>query len=128
MTAVNLYGDPGSLFDASTRRISGGYRFYMYDYSTGTTDAFDVFINDYSGHSAEAVAERPTVNGSSTNLSNFGILTFAETQANGNGFDTFNPDGVRHGVHMVKANGDDLADPSAIGGGGTFTVTQNNCD
>jgi hypothetical protein len=126
---VNLYGHAGSLFDASTRRISGGYRFYMYDYATSTTQAFDVSINDYDGSSAEAIAERPAAaDGSHTNLSNFGTLTFSETQANGNGFNTFNPDGVRHGVHMVKANGDDLADPSAMGSNGTFTVTQKNCD
>lgn len=34
---VNFFGHPGYVFDASTRRISGGYRFFMHDYFSGTT-------------------------------------------------------------------------------------------
>ena len=126
---INLYGHPDFLFDTSVRRITNGFRFYMYDYDTHTTKAFDETggaNNSYDGSSAEAIAERPTNNGVLQNLSNFGTLTFSETLANGNGFDTFDPNGHRHGVHMN--NGDDLADPSGIGTSGYFTVTQHNCN
>jgi Peptidase A4 family len=126
---VNFYGHAGYLFDASTRRISGGYRFYMHDYYSGTTDAFDVSINNYDGRSAEAIAERPSVNGSLTNLSNFGTLTFSSSEANGSGINNYSPSGVRHGIHMENFNnGDDLADPSTIGSDGYFTVTQHHCN
>jgi hypothetical protein len=126
---VNLYGHPGVLFDTSVRRITNGFRFYMYDYYSATTKAFDETggaNNSYDGSSAEAIAERPSNNGTVQNLSNFGTLTFSETLANENGFDTYNPTGHRHGVHMN--NGDDLADPSGIGSSGYFTVAQHNCN
>jgi len=61
-------------------------------------------------------------------VSNFGTLTFTYSLANGNGINTYNPSGIRHGVHMVSnTTGDDLADPSAFGSGGSFTGTQKSC-
>ena len=72
----------------STRWLGNGYRFYLYDYGMGTTDAFNVSSSTYSSDSAEAIAERPTINGSFSNLSNFGTMTFSETQANGVGMNS----------------------------------------
>jgi hypothetical protein len=118
----------GHSFFASTRRITGGYQFFVEDETTGSTKALNVMINHYSGDSAEAIAERPTtVSGQPTNLSNFGTMTFTQSLANGNGINTYNPTGIRHGVHMVSDTGTDLADPSAIGSGGSFTDTQDSC-
>lgn len=124
---VNFYGHNGDLFDASTRWLGNGYRFYLYDYGSGTTDAFDVSSSTYSGDSAEAIAERPTINGSFSNLSNFGTMTFSETQANGIGMDQYSASGTRHGIHMIDTSGNDMADPSGIGSAGYFTDTQHSC-
>jgi hypothetical protein len=77
----------------------------------------------------EAIAERPKVSGQVASLSNFGTPTFTQSLANGNGINTYNPSGVRHGLHMVSnTTGTPLADPSAIGSGGSFTDTQNSCN
>ncbi|HXM57805.1 MAG TPA: G1 family glutamic endopeptidase [Candidatus Dormibacteraeota bacterium] len=127
ITAVNLTAHAGFTFDASTRRISGGFRFFLMDSESGQTVAFDVSSSRYDGSSAEAIAERPTVNGSFTNLSNFGTLTVSTSRANDKGFDTFSPNGSRHGVHMVDSSGGDMADPSTISSPGFFTVTQHHC-
>jgi len=128
MVSANIHGHPGFTFYASTRKVSGGFRFFMMDFQSGQTVTISVGSSRYDGSSAEAIAERPRVNGSLTNLSNFGTLTMRRTQANGHGFDTFNPTGHRHGIHMVNpSNGDDMADPSGISSAGHFTVTQHHC-
>ena len=128
ITAVNLTAHAGFTFDASTRRISGGFRFFLMDSESGQTVAFDVSSSRYDGSSAEAIAERPTVNGSFTNLSNFGTLTVSTSRANEKGFDTFSPNGSRHGVHMVDSSGGDMADPSTISSPGAFTIAQHHCN
>lgn len=132
MTAINLTTAAGHHFFASTRRITGGYQFFVEDVTTNSSQALNVMINDYSGDSAEAIAERPTMsNGQLANLSNFGTLSFTQSLANGNGINTYDPSGIRHGVHMTSdgsSTGTDLADPSAIGSGGSFTDTQHSCN
>jgi hypothetical protein len=138
----NYYGTPGDLFDASVRVISGGFRFWFLNYATGVSDAFNrPFTGSSNSLSAEVIIERPSVNGNPTNLANFQTLQVSQAEAwinantNGNTFDTFpanlnNGTGLwRHGVHMVNpSNGNDLADPSAIGSAGSFTVSQHNCN
>jgi hypothetical protein len=132
---IPFYGHPGYVFDASTRWLgNNAYRFWFYDYYSHTTDVFDVSDFYYQPESAEVVIERPTVNNVPTNLSNFGTWSVAAAQANGLGFDTYPPNSansitIRHGVHMVSGTtGNDLADPSTIGSGGYFTVSQHNCN
>jgi hypothetical protein len=126
---VNFFGSPFFQFDASTRWLGNAYRFYMHDSFTNTTLAFDVSSSAYSGDSAEAIAERPKINNSLSNLSNFGTLTFSQTEANDVFFNNYSPNGLRHGIHMVNdSNGHDLADPSTIGSNGQFTDTQHNCN
>ena len=127
IVAVNFRGHPGYLFDASTRWLGNGYRFYFYDYYSRKTLAFDVSSSIYSGDSAEAIAERPLINGSLSNLSNFRTLTFRHAKANGNYFSRYSPRGVRHGIHMSDVTGRDMADPSTIGSYGNFTVKQRSC-
>lgn len=119
----------GYEMDAAVIRISNGYSFYIYNYYTGKTSAFNEPINDYSGDSAEAIAERPKINNTLSYLSNFQTMTFVNSQANGEGIDTYSASGPRISAHMENPNnGDDLADPSDIGTGGSFTVTQHNCN
>jgi hypothetical protein len=132
---IPFYGHPGYVFDASTRWLgNNAYRFWFYDYYSHTTDVFDVSSLYYDPDSAEVVIERPTVNNAPANLSNFGTWSVAESQANGLGFDTYPPTSsnsitIRHGVHMSSnTTGNDLADPSNIGSGGNFTVSQHNCN
>jgi hypothetical protein len=136
LTTIPFYATAGSLFDASTRYLGNGYRFWFYNYGNNKTDVFDVTnITDYDGLSAEVVVERPIVGKSATNLANFGTLEVDESQANGEYLNTFSPNlnltlGTwRHGVHMdSNTTGDDLADPSTIGSFGAFTVAQHNCN
>lgn len=130
---ANFHAHAGYLFDASTRSLGTGYRFWFFDYYTNTSDAFDVSSTVSNTNSAEVIVERPKIGNSFSNLSNFGTLTVSESQANGNNFDSYSPNnnslGWRHGIHMVSnTTGDDLADPSSISRPGTFTVKQNNCN
>jgi hypothetical protein len=126
---VNLSGTYPYTFDASVRWLGDAYRFYMYDYYSGITVAFDYSSSSYTGDSAEAIAERPEINGSSSNLSNFGTLVFEQTEANGVYFNSYSPNGLRHGIHMFNfSDNHDLADPSTISSYGYFTDTQHNCN
>lgn len=127
ITAIGfIYGHPGYKFDASTYWFGSGYTFYVKDYYSGNYTAFREDINHYDGRSAEAIIERPSVNGSHTDLSNFKTMYFTNTEANGKGLQNWT-DGNRHGIHMQAANGDDLADPSTIGSDGAFSVSQHHC-
>jgi hypothetical protein len=132
---IPFYGHPGYVFDASTRWLgNNAYRFWFYDYYSHTTDVFDVSDFYYDPVSAEVIIERPQVNNVPTNLSNFGTWSVANAAANGAWFNTYPPSSansltIRHGVHMAsKTTGNDLADPSNIGSGGYFTVSQHNCN
>lgn len=131
ITPVNLYGHAGYKFYASTQYLGSGngYRYYMKDYYTGHTIAFDVSHDQYDGSSAEAVTERPTIGGSLSNLSNFGSLTFVGSTVDGHTIDTYSASSSRHGVHMEDySTGDMLATPGTIGSGGSFAVTQDHCN
>jgi len=141
LMAINYYGTPGVIFDASVRVIDTGYRFWFYNWS-GQSMAFDEpFTGSSNSLTAEVVIERPTVGNSPTNLANFQTLNVYQSEAwinyftNGNTFDTFPANlntstGLqRHGVHMHNnATGDDLADPGNIFASGGFDVSQHNCN
>ena len=130
ITPISLYGHIGGyLVDASAAWVGSGgfYAFYIKDYYSGNYLAFREYINHFDGRSAEAITERPSINGSFSNLSNFGTLTVNSSQANGQGINNYSPNGVRHGVHMIDTSGTDMADPSTIGSNGYFTVSQHSC-
>jgi hypothetical protein len=128
ITPVALYGHIGYLFDASTYWNSNGYYvFYMYDYESGNYVSFREYITDRDTTSAEAITERPTINGSLSHLSNFKTMTISASQANGSGLNNWSGSGGRHGIHMIDTSGTDMADPSGIGSNGYFTVTQHHC-
>lgn len=129
ITAVSLYGHSGYLFDASTAWVGSGgyYAFYMKDYYSGNYLAFRGYVDHYDGRSAEAITERPSINGSYTYLSNFGTMTVNSSQAQGVPINDYDPNTRRHGVHMTDTSGTDMADPSSIGSGGHFTISQHSC-
>jgi hypothetical protein len=118
--------------DAADRDPGNGWRFYYFDYYSGTSKAFDeTAFPEYYGNSADAIAERPTINNAPSNLSNFETLQFESSQADGFSFETYSGSegGQRKGVHMVNpSDGTELATPSSINNGGDFTVTQNSCN
>jgi hypothetical protein len=125
---VPLYGHINYLFDASTRWSDNGYYvFYMYDYESSNYLSFREYITDKDQRSAEAINERPTINGSYSYLSNYQTETVSESQANDTGINNYSPTGGRYGVHMVDKAGGDMADPSGIGSNGYFTITQQRC-
>lgn len=84
----------------------------------------------FSGTNTEAIAERSTItiNGSFSNLSNFGSIYFNKSYANGISFDAYSPFGVRYGMHMIDSANLDMADPGPTGSDGTFTDTQHRCN
>jgi hypothetical protein len=123
-----LYGQAGSLFDASVRRISGGFRFWLESYGTGKTVAFDVSSGSYDGSSAEAIVERPLVNGSFTDLSNYETTVFEQTEANGVYFNEFNANTQRYGVHMLDGSDHPMATVNTVSTYGSFADTQERCD
>ena len=141
LTPIGYYATPGVIMDVSVRNITNGFRFWFYNYA-GQSMAFNV--TKYGGfalaQSAEVVIERPTVNGTPTNLANFQTLRVYESAAASQGnsevtFDHFPPNvdpttGLwRHGVHMISnTTGRDLADPTDIFSSGAFDVMQNNCN
>jgi hypothetical protein len=141
LMAINYYATPGVIMDVSVRVISGGFRFWFYNYA-GTSMAFDEpFTSASNSLSAEVVVERPTVGNTPTNLANFQTLRVWQSEAwingfaNGNTFDTFpanlnSATGLwRHGLHMVSdTTGRVLADPSNIFPSGAFDVMQRNCN
>jgi len=125
---VNFYAHRGYEFDASTRRISGGFRFYFYDYYNGAVTAYDAISNSWDGTSAEAIAERPTINGAFANLSNFETLHFFSAKANGAGMANWSASGGRHGIHMLNnAETYELALPNTIASDSSFDDTQLHC-
>lgn len=123
IVVLNFFATPGHELDASTRWEGNGvYRLFLYNYYTGKSWAADQATNSgWVGDSAEAVAERPSIGGSLSNLSNFGTLTFAWAKANGIGFDRYSPSGQRYAVRMVDSSGNYMAVPSDIGSYGYFT-------
>jgi hypothetical protein len=77
------------------------------------------------------IIERPTINGSLANLSNFKTLQVTDSDANYLTMDTYpastSGDQERHGVHMYN-NGTQLASPTTVSSGGVFSVTQDSCN
>ena len=73
------------------------------------------------------------VNGKLTNLSNYRTLEVSKSQGDGRDFNTYPRansalNSGRHGLWMGDLSETHImAEPSAIKGGGRFTVTQDHC-
>ena len=132
--SVDLSGHIGYTFDAFVAWHGAGvYSFYMHDAKTNKDVAFREHNNSFSGISAEAINERPEINGKLTNLSNFETMTVSNSQANGHNISSYGPasgylnDG-RHGLWMENLSETHImAQPSGISSGGHFTIRQDHC-
>lgn len=122
-----FHATAGVKFDASTRWLGNGYyRFFMYNSNTSWSQDVHSTVG-YGGNTAEAIAERPTVNNKYTNLTNFDSLTFSWAKANDVGFDKYSPSGVRWALNMFDGS-QNMAVPSEIGNIGYFTDDQHHCN
>jgi len=117
---------------------------------TPSSQSYDGFVDDTTngnyqiwgfvgasapGNSAEAVAERPSVDGSLTPLADFSSVRFESSTASSTSgqsepFSSFSPNGSRDGLYMTtngQSTGSLLAKPGAIGSGGSFTDDWDGC-
>lgn len=108
---------------------SSEYAGYVADGTTGALVPWSITVSPsyYSGDSADAIAERPTVGGTLTNLSNFGTMAWNASETNGVYFSAF-PSGQRKLVDMVDSGGTLMAQPSVLGTNGSFTIDQRSCN
>jgi len=124
----NLYGTYNQFIEFYAHH--GGahndqFSFFMQNQYTG--DSVNPVVTDshYNGTTAEVIAERPTVNGVPTNLSNFGTVNFDQSSLNGH----FMNDGTyRIGPFYMYNNSTELAVPSGIDVNHHFVVTQLSCN
>lgn len=130
---MNLIGHPGYNFYASVRRITGGYRFWVTNYYSNTTDAVDATggsYDSYSGYSDEAIVEHPEY--TLAGLTNFQTLNVNWAKANGSGFYNFADagganDSGRHNLWMYDSFGNKMVDTSSMGSGSGFQAYMHNC-
>jgi hypothetical protein len=72
-------GDSMYAYADSNHSISGGNTYFIEDFTTGQTAGANEWSYPSNGSTAEAIAERPTVNGGTSTLANFGSVTFRYT-------------------------------------------------
>lgn len=83
--ALQVYGHAGYGFYAEVNRIGGGFNFYVHDTYSGQGTQFQVYGTfGYDGRSAESIIERPSVNGSTRNLTNYSYINVLDAWVNGN--------------------------------------------
>jgi hypothetical protein len=105
------------------------FRFHAYNYYNGDSFGFEYSLADgvtgiYDGRASDFIAERPSVNGSLTNLSNFGTVGL-QGWTNGTGISSFSYDWVT----MVDNSFNVMAEPNdSLSGGHDFTDTQYDCN
>ncbi len=120
----NLYATPGYYFIADVQSVGGNtFHFYMYNYYNGAALSYYVTAYGLDASTADYIIERPTVNGSPTNLSNFGSVPFQGFTDN-----TAFGDFPNNATTMYGTSGRTLAYPSGINSGYWFTDTQSNCN
>jgi hypothetical protein len=125
---TNLYATVGQGFEAYVQYDSGTgstskFTFFMDNLYSGATQMFNVTANGYSGATAEAIVERPTVGGVPTNLSNYGTMTFNSAYIDGTAMNSQS----HTGIDMYDGS-TLLAAANSIGSGGAFTDTQHSCN
>ena len=125
----NITAPNGSMFYADTT-YAGSSKFYftMQDYGNGDRLYYSVTANGYSGATAEQIAERPTVSGSYSNLSNFNSVTFQGSGAAKDSGMYLLSNYSRHKVLMYNPNtGNYLTHVSDLNSAGDFTVYHDHC-
>lgn len=125
IVAVNFYASQGFTFEASTSQSIGyNFKFFWYNAHTDTSMTLNTSHVGYDGSTAELIAERPIVNGSLTNLTNFGSLSMRLT-ANNVPLGNYN----NWRVTMKNAGGTSMAVPGTLQADGeSFTDVWKRCD
>jgi hypothetical protein len=126
---VNLTATIGYIVDASVEWIRRGtdtyYAFYVENTRSGAYVALQYHTSSYDGRSAEAITERPTINGSISDLSNYKTMTYHQTYANGSGLNTFSN---LYNLTMLDDSGNTMATAGKILSSGNFKdYYQNFC-
>jgi hypothetical protein len=129
---TDLYATPGQDFWAGTYYTGGDtFQFTMQNLYTGASttidqDAIYDGVQNYGLDTAEAIVERPTINGVLAPLANFGTLSFYDVLANDEPIDNY----VNADVTMaVPPSGPPFATVSDLGTDGqSFTSTWQSCD
>ena len=125
--AQPIRATPGKLFQAHVRRIRGGFHFTMHNFHTHKSVNFVVRSRRYNGRTAELIAERPSVNGKFTHLSNFKTLRVKSVLVNG----VNRHHRIGHYPHQkaIMTNGSrTMASPADLfNRGRSFHVTQYHC-
>lgn len=105
------------------------FQFFGYNYYNGKSVSFEWnpypsggVTGIYDGSHSDFVVERPSVNGSFTNLSNFGTVDYTG-YSNNNTIATYANDAVT----MYDGAGNVMASPSSLSNGDEFSVTQHKC-
>jgi Peptidase A4 family len=128
ITPIGVYASNTDYMDMSTTWDPGPsyYAFFEEDITTGAYESFRFNTSDRDTRTAEMIVERPKINGSFSNLSNFQIMTFNKTQANGSGLNNFSSLRL---LDMYDSSGVLMSEPAPIESspGGYFTVTQHHC-
>jgi hypothetical protein len=101
------------------------FTFVLINEYTGSGTIFDVTANGWVGYDAEWVVERPTINGSASDLSNFETLTFDQSEGN-NAYSIDLSD--QFPLEMYdQTTKIEYAAPTQLNEYGGFTVGQINC-
>lgn len=86
MVQQKIHAPNGGKFYADTTYAGNNtFWFTMQDYKSNGRLYYKVKANGFSGRTAEEIAERPSVNGSLTNLSNFHPIKFRGSRVHRNG-------------------------------------------
>jgi hypothetical protein len=125
VTPVNLFATAGQSFEANTSYLGNGtWDFFLKNDFTGASTDIQS-SGAYDGSTLEFISERPDVNGSLTNLTNFGTTQWQSASADGKPL----KDWSQTEIDMVSNNGShDLATGGTSSlGSGSFVDTWIAC-
>ncbi len=127
LVSTTIYATPGQEFEADTNYSNGQYNWFMENYYTGVAGNFWQSTSDYSGDSAEFVAERVT--SLTPYLANFATFTFSYVAAavQQNPVNAY-PNDKLILTDTGTPSGNLMALPSALQNSGySFSDTQHSC-
>lgn len=111
---------PGDSFSASATALTGSsFKLAITDHTQGWSFTTTQTLSGAKLSSAEVIAEAPENSNGVLPLANFGTVHFSSSKVNGKSIGSFSPDEIV----MVTSGGTVKAQPSALSGGTSFTVT-----